>query len=296
VLCCVGGSIVALADPRACDPCALEGRQATTAAGPVEPAPVRLEGSTRVLVLMRVEGHKVGKVRVFSDDCPLDGGDLPFIWLTGVRPSASVALLSTLVAGGSALAGAEDRISASALTAIGLHDDPAAFEALRRFAAASQPLSLRKNAAFWLGSGRGRQGLEVLREFADHDPSPAFRREVAFAISQSPVPDALPLLIRVARDDKSADVRGQALFWLAQKAGAKAIGTLTTAIDDDPDTAVKKRAVFGLSRLPKDEAVPLLIDVARNNKNAAVRKEAMFWLGQSKDPRALAFFEEILTK
>jgi len=27
-----------------------------------------------------------------------------------------------------------------------------------------------------------------------------------------------------------------------------------------------------------------------------VRKQAIFWLGQSKDPRALDFLEEILTK
>jgi len=27
-----------------------------------------------------------------------------------------------------------------------------------------------------------------------------------------------------------------------------------------------------------------------------VRREAIFWLGQSKDPRALAFFEEVLTR
>jgi len=27
-----------------------------------------------------------------------------------------------------------------------------------------------------------------------------------------------------------------------------------------------------------------------------VRKQAMFWLGQSKDPRALDFFTQILTK
>jgi HEAT repeat protein len=52
--------------------------------------------------------------------------------------------------------------------------------------------------------------------------------------------------------------------------------------------------VFALSQLPKDEGVPLLIQQARTNKNAAVRKQAMFWLGQSKDPRALKFFEEIL--
>ena len=46
--------------------------------------------------------------------------------------------------------------------------------------------------------------------------------------------------------------------------------------------------------MPKEEGVPLLINVARNNPNPAVRKQAMFWLGQSKDPRALKFFEEIL--
>jgi hypothetical protein len=39
-----------------------------------------------------------------------------------------------------------------------------------------------------------------------------------------------------------------------------------------------------------------LIQVARNNRNAAVRKQAMFWLGQSQDPRAVKFFEEILLR
>jgi hypothetical protein len=51
-----------------------------------------------------------------------------------------------------------------------------------------------------------------------------------------------------------------------------------------------------LSQLPKDEGVPLLINVARTHSNPAVKKQAMFWLGQSKDPRALTFFEEILFK
>jgi hypothetical protein len=49
-----------------------------------------------------------------------------------------------------------------------------------------------------------------------------------------------------------------------------------------------------LSQLPKDEGVPKLIDVARKHRNPEVRRQAMFWLGQSNDPRALAFFEEVL--
>jgi HEAT repeat protein len=107
-------------------------------------------------------------------------------------------------------------------------------------------------------------------------------------------PSALEALISLARQDASAHVRGQALFWLAQRAGSRVAGVITRAIDDDPETEVKKRAVFALSQLPRDEGVPLLIDTARRNRNPAVRKQAMFWLGQSNDPRALSFFEEVL--
>jgi hypothetical protein len=106
----------------------------------------------------------------------------------------------------------------------------------------------------------------------------------------------LPLneLLTLARDGSTASIKGNALFWLAQRAGQKAVGTITSAIENDPDTEVKKKAVFALSQLPKEEGVPLLIEQARTNKNPVVRKQAMFWLGQTKDPRALKFFEEIL--
>jgi hypothetical protein len=107
---------------------------------------------------------------------------------------------------------------------------------------------------------------------------------------------AVPALLTLARQDPNTRVRGDALFWLAQTAGRRVAGEITAAIDNDPDTDVKKKAVFALSQLPKDEGVPLLINVAKTNQNPAVRKQAMFWLGQSKDPRALQFFEQVLSK
>jgi hypothetical protein len=116
------------------------------------------------------------------------------------------------------------------------------------------------------------------------------------AIAAHAAPEATDALIRLAKQDASARTRGEALFWLAQKAGQKAAGTITDAIENDPDTTVKERAVFALSQLPKDDGVPKLIEVARANRNPKVRKQAIFWLGQSKDPRALKFFEEILSK
>jgi hypothetical protein len=51
-----------------------------------------------------------------------------------------------------------------------------------------------------------------------------------------------------------------------------------------------------MSQLPKDEGVPKLIEIARTQRNREVRKQAFFWLGQSNDPRALSFFEQVLTK
>ena len=104
----------------------------------------------------------------------------------------------------------------------------------------------------------------------------------------------MPPLLRLARQAPDSKVRGEALFWLAQRAGREATAAITDAIANDPETDVKKRAVFALSQLPAGEGVPKLIEVARGNQNPAVRKQAMFWLGQSKDPRALAFFEEVL--
>jgi HEAT repeat protein len=92
-------------------------------------------------------------------------------------------------------------------------------------------------------------------------------------------------------------VRGQALFWIAQKARKKTdADVIRAAADNDPDVEIKKKAVFALSQIPNGEGVPDLIRVATENKSREVRKQAMFWLGQSKDPRALAFFEKVLSQ
>jgi HEAT repeat protein len=253
------------------------------------PGPVHLEPADRVQILFRIEQGRVGKIRTISGDCQLDTGGLPLRWMQDVRPEESVALLATLATEG-------DHVGESAVTALALHADASADAALEHFAAAGQPESLRKKAIFWMGAARGRRGYETLRRIVTQDASDRIREKAVFALFVSKEPQATGTMIAVARDDASPRVRGQALFWLAQKAGQKAAAAITGAIERDPDTEVKKKAVFALEQLPNGEGVPMLIQVARTNKNAAVRKQAMFWLGQSNDPRALAFFEEVLKR
>jgi HEAT repeat protein len=258
-----------------------------------ELSPVSLEPA--LFVFYRAAEKQVTSIRIFSADCELDAGGRPVVWLTGVRPEESVALLKSFVRSEVDWSDHDDRsLAKRAVTALALHAGSAADQALEAMAAPGQPERLRKHVAFWLGSARGERGYQVLRRMVREDPSDEVRDQAIFGLHVSEVPQAVDDMIAVARDDRSRKVRGQALFWLGQKAGKKAIEAITGAIENDPDTDIKKKAVFALSQLPKDEGVPMLIKVARTNHNAEVRKQAMFWLGQSGDPRALAFFEEVL--
>lgn len=262
-------------------------------------SPVRLESGPSFLVLFRVAQGRVGRVRTFSSDCGLDAGGLTMHWLTDVKPAESLALLASLVAKDGKDAGDDDedrRVWDGALAAIAFHADPGADALLERYASAGGPLERRKQAAFWMGQARGRRGFESLRRLVREDSVSEFREHAVFALTQSREPEATDTIIEVAKRDPSAHVRGQALFWLGQKASRTAAAAITKAIEEDPETEVKEKAVFALSQLPRDEGVPLLIQQARTNRNPAVRKQALFWLGQSGDPRALQFFEEILKR
>ena len=223
-MCCWSGD----GSGECCPACRLEPGAATavTLSSPPQKA-VPLETGDSVFILYRFEKGEISRIRMFSEDCPLDAGGRTLHWLTGVREDESAAFLATVVTTAS-----PNRLVDSALSALAMHRSPA----------------------------------------------------------------ALDRLLIAARDGATTHVRGQALFWLAQRAGEQAVGAISDAIANDPETEVKRRAVFALSQLPRGDGVPLLIQVARTHTNPAVRKQAMFWLGQSRDPRALQFFQEILFK
>lgn len=107
-----------------------------------------------------------------------------------------------------------------------------------------------------------------------------------------------PDLFKIARSDEvPTQTRKSAVFWIGQAAGE----TVTKGLDSlaqgsDVDREVRESAVFALSQQRNDVGVPALISIARTNKDPDIRKKAIFWLGQSNDPRALALFEELLTR
>ncbi len=144
--------------------------------------------------------------------------------------------------------------------------------------------ALRRQAVQLLGAMGAQAQLWAMYQ-AEADPQAKKAALQALAVSGD-----IDRIVDVARSDKDVELRRGGC-------GPPRSGRprRSTALDDDPEIEVKKKAVFALSQLPKDEGLPLLIGVAKSHQSYEVRKQAMFRLGQS-DPRALAFFEDVLKR
>ncbi len=148
-----------------------------------------------------------------------------------------------------------------------------------------------------LGTVGAREAAAYLLALAAKDSSRAAEKAILPAVLADSA-TVWPDLLRIARTERiSRKVRRSAVFWLGQAAGDAATRGLTDLVDEgNVDREVRETAVFALSQRPREEGVPALIRIAKDNRDPELRRKAIFWLGQSDDPRALALFEELLTR
>jgi hypothetical protein len=248
---------------------------------------VHLEPPDHAVILFRVEGNVVNKLRNLSPDCEIDAGGLPLHWLTDVAPAQSVALLATFVP-------QHELDSNGSLGAIAAHADPAADAVIDRYLASNQPEWLRKRAASLEGSERGRHGVEALKNVIANDTSESVKQSALSGLARNKEPEALALLIATARNAQNPRTRSQAISALNRKPGQAVLDVINSAIANDPDVQVRRRAVDALGSLPDGAGVPALIQLVKTSKDLDVRKQAMNRLQSSHDARAEAFFEEVL--
>jgi HEAT repeat protein len=247
---------------------------------------VHLEPADHAIIMIRVDQAAVSRVRYVSPDCEIDAGGVSMHWLTDVQPAQSVALLATMVS-------EREPSSSSAMGAIAMHADASADQTLDRLAAAQQPLSIRQRAVSLLATERGHHGFEVVKDLIAHDTDERIKERAVQSLGNSKDPGALDLLLETARRNSNPKLRAQAINALVRRPEPKILDALRAAIDD-PDVTVQRRAISTLNSLPDGEGIPLLIQVIKTTKNADVRKQAMNTLQGSRDPRALAFFEDVL--
>lgn len=266
--------------------CTLEGREggwgSSRAEGALEPT-----AAAELHVLVEVDRGLPLRVRSLGADCPIEGRGRTLMWLHGVTPEASLALL------GSWVRATPDVVADGALAAIAHHQGAGAD---RLFGALADHSGLerkrRETLYFWAGEARGRAGFELLDRRFDAERSGDLREHMLFALTQNGSPEAFARVRRAAVDDREPEVRSQALFWLAESDAPGAASFVLERIATDPSAEVREQGVFALSQL--ENGVPELLRLLREGREPEVRRQALFWLGQSEDPRALAALEEVL--
>ena len=251
------------------------------------PGVIHLEPPDHAVILFRVEGNTVGRIRSLSPDCEIDAGGLPVHWLTDVAPAQSVALLASYVP-------QRELDGNGAVSAIAAHADASADAALDRLLASTQPEWLRRSAASLVASQRGRHGVEAVKSLISNDSSDNVRQAAINGLARNKEPEAVDLLIATARTDRNPHIRALAISALNRKPGQPVLDTIQYAISNDTDSTVRRRAVDALGSLPDGAGIPMLIQLVKTSKDAEVRKQAMNKLGGSHDARAQAFFEEVL--
>ena len=257
--------------------------------------PVPIDAGTSLLVLVRTIDGAVERVRTLADDCPIDAGGGTIQWLSGVTPAESLRFLETLTKTDRA-----DRFSMesrrntarAALTAISLHRDATADTILDRLAATGD---LRQQAAQALAGTRGARGFAAVQKLLASEKEPEMRRTLVGALGMTREPGTAEAL-RPYLKDTDARVRAESIYWYVQRGGSPVVAEVTRLVENDADDNVKRRGVSGISRLPAADSVPALLQIAKSSGNLAVRKEAVRALSESKDPRAVAFMEELIKR
>ena len=267
--------------------------QITAPAGPIP-----LEAGTQVVVLARIVDRKVERLRTAGDDCPMDAGGRTVYWLDAIAPAESLRFLNTVVTGPSpdrSLTSAERNVAQSAVRAMAYHRDAGADSLLNQIATTHPDSDVRRQATSNMGSLRGASGVAALARLIAAEQNADSRRQLVVSLGASLDPSAVTAL-RSSIKDPEPKVRSEAVYYSVLRGGAAAIPEAVSIAGSDPVDSVRQRAVAAIGRLAPEVGTSPLLQLARTSQNAAVRKEAVKVLSTSKDPRAIAFMDEILKK
>lgn len=109
--------------------------------------------------------------------------------------------------------------------------------------------------------------------------------------------------IRVLSPDCEIDAGGLAVHWLEDVRPGESTALLksfviagksATSFVKDRREPLREGAVHALSVSDEAGAVELLIELARKDENRQIRRQCVSALARSRDPRATAFFEDVL--
>ncbi|MFL6214629.1 MAG: HEAT repeat domain-containing protein [Blastocatellia bacterium] len=174
------------------------------------------------------------------------------------------------------------------------HSD-AARTKLFEIARTASDSELRGEAIFWVGQRGDDQAADALIGLLDSERDTSVRKKLIFSLAQMNNPKARGKLMDVVRGSGDPELRGETVFWLAQTGGEQTVDFLSQLYDSEKTVEVKKKIIFALTQAKNHKAgLHKLMAIAKSDPSPEARKEAVFWIGQSNDPEAVKFLEDIL--
>ena len=213
-------------------------------------------------------------------------------WLSQVPGERSTTLLEEILRGNSNV-----EIKEKALFALSQKNEGRAPAILREFAAReSENVDLRDKAIFWLGQRRNQENTDFLRNLYGRLSNQDLKEKILFSLSQQRGAGNDRWLMDIAVNPREPqELRKKALFWAGQTGVASS--EFAALYDRMADQELKDQIIFVFSQRGRDAAaMDKLFAIARTDRDPELRKKAIFWLGQSRDPRAQKFLEDLINR
>jgi len=213
-------------------------------------------------------------------------------WLSQVPGDRPITLLDEILKGNGNL-----EIKEKALFALSQKREARAQTMLRDFAGReSENVDLREKAIFWLGQQRNQENTDFLRSLYGRLTNEDLKEKILFSLSQQRGAGNDRWLMDIAVNPREPqELRKKALFWAGQSGVASS--EFASLYDRMSDQELKDQIIFVFSQRGRDAAaMDKLFAIARTDRDPELRKKAIFWLGQSRDPRAQKFLEDLINR
>lgn len=218
-----------------------------------------------------------------------------------------------------ALTSQENDIVEASLYALSKHTGDRAISVLSDIAVSGKTISQRKVAISSISTRPGEPAVDALFRIYDADQSVEIRKTVISGFGNRKSERAGNKLLEIARNSDNLELRKAAISAISRRGGDKAVEFLLNLYDSEKNDELKDQIVNSLasgtmfvtgegyisytgqgvasasSRLNDQRVIDKLISIAKDQQAPMERrKRAIGWLSRSKDPKVLAFLQDLL--
>ncbi len=194
---------------------------------------------------------------------------------------------------------ADPDIKKHAIYALSRSANPRARQKLLDVARTNSNEDARLQAIQWLDDRADESFIDELAKLYQSDKSLKVRKQIIYSLSQIASDGA-----RYFKPMAAVSGQGFGGVNMAEgrtndssarsKSRAKAAQVLLQMYDSESDEAMKSQFLFAFSQSRSKEALQKLMQVAKNDPSIKIRTRAVTYLGQSRDPEAVKFLEDLL--